>query len=200
MKWIASAAIGAAMTMGMAGCESATLPATNRSEMEVGVRGDGGNDAYSAYRTGSSSEANGRIEIEARVYLQSAAGQWIEVTEGVARQTVEASGDDGVRVLATGSVEASSYTRVRVDFERVTTQVEGQLTVGTGGLTGTVRVDGGSDGRVTLERELRVDARADVMTRIEIDLNADQWLTRADASSNAVAESEFASAVNITAS
>ena len=199
MKRIVGAAAGAAMILGMAGCESVTLPASGRSEMEVGVRGDGGSNGYSAYQAGSSSDASGRIEIEARVYLQAATGEWVEVTEGVARQSVDASGGDGVRVLASGSVEASSYARVRVEFERVTTQVDGQLTVAAGALTGTVRVDGGSDGRVTLEREIRLDARADAVSRLEIDLNADQWLARADASTGAVAESEFASAVNIIA-
>lgn len=200
----AMAALGLGLGLGMGGCkEIATGPSQGEATMQVGVRGDAdGSSSASRSPDGarfSYSSASGTVEIEARVWVQTRAGQWVEATEGVARQTVQASGSDGVRLLATSEVEAGSYRRVRMEFHRVEADVRGGITIGTSLLTGSVRVEGGSDSRIVVEREVAFTAEAGGSKRLEIDLNADQWLSRADTQSRTVAEAEFRSAVQVVA-
>lgn len=202
MKKINSAAAAALLAVGLAGCEQATAPAgEGRAAMEVGMRGDAASPRSSSSSGARSSETvgSGRIEVAARVYLESAEGGRVELTRGTARQTVEASGSDGVRLLATSEVDARAYRRVRVEFERVEADLAAGVQIGGSLVSGSVQVDGGSDGRVVVERELRVEARSGSVSRIEIDLNSDQWLGSAESGARAVSEAEFSSAVLITA-
>ncbi|MBW3628406.1 MAG: hypothetical protein KY464_03830 [Gemmatimonadetes bacterium] len=185
----------------LGGCEQATGPSgVGSAEMQVGVRGDAAPAQSSAPSGGSPSRfAGGKIEVAARVYVESASGGWEEVTRGTSRQTVESSGADGVRLLASSEVAASSYRRVRVEFERVRADFSAGVTIGGSFVTGVLEVDGGGDGRVVVERELRMEARSGSVSHVEIDLNADQWLNRADASARTVTEAEFSSAVLVSA-
>ena len=190
---------GTLLAVGAAGCDEPVSPGSaGSSEMRVGVRGDEPAPATtSGPSTSRSAEASGRIDVAARVYLWSEGLGWVELTGGrAARQTVQASGSDGVRALATGRVEAGSYQRVRIDFERVEGTAIASAELGGGLLTGAVRVDGGSDGRVSVEREVRVDARGGSSATLEIDLNADQWYD-ATAGAHTVGEAEFRQALRI---
>lgn len=169
---------------------------------EVRVHGDAPADAQesrSASSTESSSTLDGSVEVEARVYLQTDTGGWVELTGGAtAAQTVAASGDDGYRLLTRAEIGAESYQRVRIEFERVEGQLGGGLMLNLGGGTALVRVDVGSTGRITVEREVEIDARAGTLTRLDIDLNTAQWAAHAT-SAGMVAEGAFASAVAIRA-
>ena len=189
----------AVLALGLAGCETGTEPATGEARMAVAVRGDTPSGANASRSAADGSAAEATLEVEARVWVQSEAGRWMEVTRGAARQTVEASGRDGARLLATGEVEAGSYRRVRVEFERVEARSESGIRIGAGLLTGVVRVELGGDGRTVVERRIALEARARSQTELEVDLNADQWLGRADVQSRTVAESEFQGAVRVLA-
>jgi hypothetical protein len=200
MRKIMTATVGALLAVAATGCDQPVSPGeAGSSEMRVGVRGDeppaGTTSGSSASR---SAEASGRIDVTARVYLWSEAKGWVELTRGAARQTVEASGSDGLRALASARVDAGSYRRVRVDFDRVEGSVIASAGIDAGLLTGSVRVDGGSDGRVSVEREVRFDARGGAASELEIDLNADQWYD-ASAGARTVGEAEFRGAVRIVA-
>ena len=199
MRRIMSMTLGALLAVGATGCDEPVAPGpAGSSEMRVGVRGDepsgGATDGPAASR---SAESSGRIEIAARVYLWSEGPGWVEITRGTAEQTVEASGSDGVRALASARVEAGSYRRVRVEFERVERTTIASAEIGGGVISGSVRVDGGSDGRVSVERELRVEARGGAEGDLVIDLNADQWYDGASAGASTVSEAEFSQALRI---
>ncbi len=199
MRTIMRLAMAALLAVGAAACDEAVAPGSGgSSEMRVGVRGDepggGGMAGPSASRSAGST---GRVEVAARVYLWSEARGWEELTRGVARQTVEASGSDGVRALASARVEADSYRRVRVEFERVEATVVASADIDAPLLSGTVRVDGGSDGVVTVERDLWVEARAGASADLEIDLNADQWYGGSAAGTRTVGEAEFRQALRV---
>ena len=199
MRAIRGAALGALLAAGAAGCDEAVAPgAGGSSEVRVGVRGDepapGGAARPSASRSAGS---RGRIEVAARVYLWSEGRGWEELTRGAASQTVEASGSDGVRALASARVEADSYHRVRVEFEQVEATIAASADIDGPLLSGSLRVDGGSDGMVTVERELRVEARSGASAELEIDLNADHWWDGSAAGARTVGEAEFREALRI---
>lgn len=191
----------AALLMALAACEeSATGPRPGEATMQVAVVGDGGGAPQSA---GSGSQAlsgaEGTVEFRARVLVRSSTGAWINVTNGAVQETVDASGRGGAQVVATTGLAAGSYNRVRVEFERVQANVQGGVWIGTGLLTGTVRVDLQGDERVVVEREVSVAAGAGATTRLLVDLNADAWLGQASAQTRTVSEAAFASAVVVTA-
>lgn len=172
-----------------------------RAAAEVRVHGDassGASESRAESSSGEGSELEGSVDLQARVYLQTEAGQWVELTRGSAEQTVEASGSDGFKLLASSEIEAESYHRVRVEFERVRGDLSGGLVLGLNGGSAQLRVDVGSSGRVTVEREVDLAAHASTTTRIDIDLNTAQWAGAGD-SAGLVAQGAFASAVAITA-
>jgi cytoskeletal protein RodZ len=199
--------VGMALLLGLAGCEESTGPeesATIRlaavGDVEAGPstsRGASDSQAVLA----SDGSAQGTVQFTARVYVQSNSGAWVAVMEQAAQSvTVDASGRGGTQVIASESLEARSYNRVRVVFERVNANVTGGIQLGIGGLlTGAVQVNLGSDSEVVVEREVEVNAQTGSTTTIVINLNADAWLSKADAQAKAVSEAEFQSAVRIFA-
>ena len=96
-------------------------------------------------------------------------------------------------------MKAGTYSRIRVEFERVEASVQGELRLRLGAVNGQVDVNLGSDSRVVVERELAFSADARTRTRIAIGLNARQWLESASARAGTVSEAEFRSAVQIAA-
>lgn len=196
--WIAAAAVV------LGACENVAGPG-DEARMEVAAVGEDG----SASRSTSSSEsgtrsqqssASGTVTFDARVYVQTTAGAWLELTQGAAESvTVDAAGQSESRAFASKRLEAGSYSRVRVVFEEVDAQVNGSIQIGTGLLSGAVTVDLQSDNQVVVEREVNVTARTAATTRLLVNLNADAWLNRANAQTKTVSEAEFASAVAVTA-
>lgn len=193
----------ALLLVSAAGCSDAgPTGATEEATTEVRVAGDDP-DGGSASRTespassASSADLEGSVQVAARVYLQSTSGTWVELTgNGAAEQTVDASGEEGFRLLARTEVDATTYQRVRVVFEDVRAEVEGGLAVQIGAGSVSLGLDTGSD--VTVEREIELHAEAGSVSRIDIDLNASEWLGAAVAG-EAGAASAFASAVTVGA-
>jgi hypothetical protein len=189
------------LAMGLGACD-ATGTADGTARMEIAARGNEPPPSASAAPADAPSpthgSADGTIDFRARVYVATASGAWVRVTEA-AQGSVDASGHAAARTVATGRVAASSYSRVRIVFERVDAHLSGQLLVSTGVLSGTVSVQASSGNEIVVERELAVTARAGATTRLLIDLNADAWLNQASAQSRTVAESAFRAAVRVSA-
>lgn len=206
MRSLTTAALAAVLVLGLGACDKdATGVAAGQSRMEVGMRGDDGSGGASASRASDTrfdltGGASGSVDVRARVWVETRAGDWVEVTNGAESETMQASGSDGSRLFATAEVDASAYHRVRVEFERVQANVVGSLTIDTGLLSGSVAVNSGADGSIVVERDVDFEARAGGTSHIDINLNAQEWLQRADAETHAVAEAEFRNAVSITAS
>lgn len=185
-----------------AACSDASITgaAAGEATTEVRLHGDapaGGNQSVAPASDESATEIQGTVEVAARVYLQSDAGEWVELTSGAAaEQSVEVSGEDGYRLLARAEVEARTYERVRVVFERVEGEFDGQVEIGLGGEVISAELDLGSEGELVVERDIAMNAGAD--TRLDIDLNAGGWASEA-ASSGVIARGDFASAVAISA-
>lgn len=199
------AALILALAGTLAGCDETTMgPSADRAEARVTVQGDdqSGSTATSPEDDGtysSTRQTEGQVEVRARVYVQTSAGSWVELTRGAAEQTVDASGKAGTRVLATTQLGTGAYNRVRVEFEHVRANMASSLQVSTGLLQGSVTVDAGSDGKVVVEREVAFQARAATNTELRINLNAEQWVAKANAATHTTAEAAFQSAVMVTA-
>jgi hypothetical protein len=189
----------------LAGCSDATGTAgSGDAQMQVAAVGDdGGASAYTAPEGGaprfSTTTAEGTVDFQARVYVQTQAGGWVELTGGAAQQAVvDASGRAGSVVFASSHVQAGTYTRVRVVFEQVKANVSGSMTISTGLLSGTVNVDTQGDGSVTVERQVSASVSAGGTAHLLIDLNSDVWLNQASATTHTVSEAAFAGAVQVT--
>lgn len=204
-KKISAALCAAAFVGALGACSDATGASGGDAQMQVAAQGDNPPGA-SATRAPdgasySHSSASGTVDFRARVWVQTSAGGWVELTNQAAQQAVvDASGHAGAVVFATSSVEAGAYSRVRVVFEDVRANLSGGIQVGTGLLTGSVTVSLGGDGSVTVERQVNVSASAGGTTRLLINLNSDVWLNQASATTRTVSEAAFAAAVQITAS
>lgn len=208
MRYSKAVILPALLIIGMGACDDATGPESG-GRMEVGAVGDSdgtsGSQSASPYTTRSlsamSGSAEGTVEFAARIYIQSSAGEWIEVTQNAAeRAAVEASGNGGAEVFVASRVDAGSYNRVRVVFEDVEADVTGGITIGLGELlTGRVSVNLGANSETVVEQAVQVNVDGGATSRITIDLNSDAWLSRANADTHAVAESDFESAVRIIA-
>ena len=193
------------MSGAAAGSDTGPTGAGEEATTEVRVNGDAPDagaarsESPSGAEAESTGEVEGSVDVAARVYLQTEAGSWVEVTgDGTAEQTVEASGRDGFRLLARGGVDATTYQRIRVSFERVHAELDGSIALDLGVGDGLVTLDLGSGGDVTVEREIEVEARSGGVTRVDIDLNTAQWAA-ASASGEAAARSAFEGAVSISA-
>jgi hypothetical protein len=148
----------------------------------------------------SQTAAEGTIDFRARVYVYNSTSGWLEVTEASrAAGRVAVSGHGEAQTVARGRVQAGSYSRVRVVFEDVAANLSSSLLVSTGLLSGIVSVNLESDGQVVVERDAGVTVSADATSRILINLNADAWLSTANAQTRTVSEAAFRNAVRVTA-
>lgn len=194
-------AVGAlAVAIGLAACDGPT-GADGDAQMQVAVRGDDAPAAQSSAPSGASyshTSAAGTIDFRARVYARTSSGAWVTLTEA-AQGTVDASGHAAAQTVATARVRADGYTRVRVVFERVEAQMSGGLHLSTGLLTGTVSVQAQSGGTIVVERDVSMSASAGATTRLLVNLNADAWLSQANAQTRTVSEAAFRSAVRVAA-
>ncbi|HEX8244423.1 MAG TPA: hypothetical protein VF541_13035 [Longimicrobium sp.] len=198
-------AVAAAGVLGA--CSDATgVSGSGNAAMQVAAVGDDNGAAAAKAPSASraprfaTTTASGTVDFRARVYVQTQAGGWLELTGNAAQHAVvDASGRAGAVVLATSRVEAGTYARVRVVFEEVNASLSSSLTVSTGLLSGSVSVDTQGDGNVTVERQVAVTASAGATSRLLINLNSDVWLNQASATTHTVSDAAFASAVQVTA-
>jgi hypothetical protein len=188
--------------VGLAGCEG-VIGANGQAEVEVLMAG--GSEAASDTRyfseepasSTAQSSARGDLDVKARVYLRSANGEWVEVTRGAVekRMSIESAGSS--ETFTSGSVREGSYDRVRIEFERVQAHLDGEMHLGLGILSGSVRVQGTDGDRIVVERPTSVDASNETRRRLKVFLNSDTWLRHANTESRVVLESAFRNAVEV---
>jgi hypothetical protein len=188
----------------LAACESATASdGSGDARMQMAAAGDDGGAMTRSPDGGrySVSTAQGTVSFQARAYVQTSAGAWVELTDGAYEQVnvAASSAASAARVFATENVQATSYTRVRLVFREVDADVQGGIQIGTNLLTGSVTVSAGSDGEIVVERAISVNAQAGATTHLLLDLNSNLWLSQASTESRSVAEAAFAGAVSVAA-
>jgi hypothetical protein len=192
------------VAVALAACDGATGTMAGESTMEVAVRGDDApaTSAQPADDTRySHTSAEGTVTFRARVYARTSTGGWVELTNGAAQQAVvDASGHAAAQAFTTSRVQAGAYTHLRVVFDDVRANLSGSLQVGTGLLTGEVRVTAQSGNQIVVERQVNASATAGGTTRVLVNLRSSAWMNQADAQAKTVSEAAFRSAVLVTAS
>lgn len=205
MKKMGTTLLAGLSAFAFAACDGGATSPDGSGEAAMEVRAVGDDGAAASREDGQAptfqqGTAEGTVTFRARVYAQTSAGTWVELTDQASEQvTVDAGGRASSAVFASERVEAGAYSRVRVEFEDVDADVEGGVQIGTGILTGEVSVDMEGDGRVVVERSISANARADATTRLLVNLNASAWLNQASMTTRTVSEAAFRSAVTVTA-
>jgi hypothetical protein len=197
LRWMAAAAV-----LVLGACDSATaVDGNGDARMQMAAAGDDGAAASRAPDGArfTTSSAQGTVSFDARAYVQTSTGAWVELTDGAFHSVSVAASStaSSAQTFASGNVQAASYTHVRVVFRQVDANVQGGVTVGAGLLTGSVTVNGGADGEIVVERAISVNAQAGATTHLLLDLNSNLWLNQASATTHTVSESAFASAVAV---
>lgn len=197
--------LSAALVLGLAACENGVTAPEGEGTMQVAARGDDPGAARNAGPEGTrfsqaSGSVEGTVDFRARVYARTDAGSWVELTrKGAERVVVDASGRGEAQVVTAARVAAGGYDRVRVVFEDVHASSSSGIHVAAGIVLGSVTVDLQSDHQVVVERSVDSEVRAGGSAQLLIDLNADAWMSRADARTQTVSEADFQSAVTVTA-
>lgn len=145
----------------------------------------------------SAAEAEGLLIAELQAYLRSdATEEWVEITDGPRDLTIDLEGRTerraGVRFVTAGR-----YSRFRVVFHRVEADVTGGLIVDGLPILGTVTVDLGAQGTLTVERDVVLDVPADGAVDVVLYLNAGVWLPTLSVPTLTVAAAAFRDAVGV---
>lgn len=211
MLRIARGVLLAGVSLALVACEGTVTGPGGEGDATFQARATGDGDGAQARTAGegwsgtqaardAGGEAQGTVTFQARLYVRTDAGSWLEVTPRSAQgATVDASGRSTSEVFASGRVAAGSYNRVRVVFERVEADVTGGITIGTGLLTGRVQVDLGGGGEAVVERNVDVTVESGSSATLLVDLNSDAWLSSASSQTRTVSRASFESAVRVTA-
>jgi hypothetical protein len=125
----------------------------------------------------------------------AAAGEWIEVTDGV-REIVLSLSETGAGILARKELPAGTYTAVRTVFLHVEAQVEGGLVVDGVPIRGPVRVDLGGDRRLVVETPIELNIADGGEARINVNLHTQRWIRLLNAQRQ-VRSQDFAGEVRI---
>lgn len=192
-----------ALLLALGGCGQELTAGGQRGEVDAVVTdsdaappasrsASGGGPAFSFSRVVT--VPTGTVTVEGSVELLDAAGDGTPLAggDGEASVTIGAPGSD---VLATDSVPAVRYPRVRITFTRVEASVTGGLLSGSVGVPVTVQVDLPQPRAV--ERSVELMVRDEGEHRLAIDLNAATWLAAVDPVTGLVSATDFAAAVAV---
>jgi hypothetical protein len=182
------------LVLGLGGC-GAELTAGGQTEVQAVVTSEDGVQSSSASHaplfSTSGSSAAGRMEVDARVTLVAENGVETRLTQNPVSGSFQIEQRDSA-LIGRGSVPATRYTRARITFTRVQAEVSGGLPV-----LGTIRVDLGTVGQVTVDTPLLLEPVPGRLETVVVDMNAHVWLASANPVTRLVAASTFASAVEI---
>ena len=138
----------------------------------------------------------GTVNVQATVTLLTNSGGAQELTSEAAGATLDL-GSTSKTNLARGDVSSIRYATARVEFTKIEANVTSGLVVGGIDLVGTVRV--AMTQPVVVERPIELTVVEEGHHEVEIDLNAESWLTAIDPITRTVPAAAFRSAVTIQA-
>jgi hypothetical protein len=201
-RWLSAAAL----VFALAGCNGEVVVG-GQKDVDAYATGDGTSGGGSAslapayavrpggpVATHLGGSLAGTVTFQARVELVDAAGDAVALAPSPAGGTVRLDGHDTVFV-ASRTVLATRYPRVRVTFTQVAANVTGGLVIGNVNVTGQVQV-GVPGGGVVVERAVDLgDDDEDV--EILIDLDASAWLPSVNLATRVVPAADFRSAVKV---
>lgn len=143
----------------------------------------------------ASGSFTGTTTADATVEVRTESGTWIEVGS-VTDADLEMQSEGGELAVGSGtSVDAGSYTAVRLTLENATTTVDAGSSIGGILLDVDVVVAvGGADNSVVIEKELAFDVDAESSTSVVFDLNAESWVDQSAVDGGAASDADVQAA------
>lgn len=206
------------LVVAVAGCSDASdQPTGPGSDGDAGtasavVHDDpgGAGDAFRASlastdaRATDSASYSGSLRADVKVQVSTDGSAWTDVNEqATSRSEVALQSSSATTVASEASVEADTYSHVRIVMDNSSATLEGGSSFGasTGGLTleADAELTLGSSGRVVIEKEVGdFQVSADSNTTIAVDLNSGAWIDRESVEARAVSGAEIESAATVT--
>lgn len=145
----------------------------------------------------SSATFSGSMTTDATVEIRNSSGAWVDVGS-TGSGTLVMQGDGQLVVVGDATVDAGSYTAVRLTLENAEMTLDAGSTIGGLTLDADLLVDvGGSDRNVVVEKQVSLDVEgsADARTAVFFDLNAESWVDETTVSSQTASDAEVRSEV-----
>jgi hypothetical protein len=199
------ALLALALALALAGCgDEPTGGARRKGEVSAQLIDDPGSPAPirvlprsgASFSTARAAIPSGTVTVEATVTLLTDQGGGEELVPEAGGATVDL-GSTSKTPVARADVSTIRYSMARITFTRVVANVSGGLVVGQSDLVGTVSVSLAQP--AVLERPIELAVVENGHHELEIDLNAESWLTAVDPVSRTVPSAAFRSAVTIQA-
>lgn len=140
--------------------------------------------------TSHGSNIQGTLTVRVRSFARRGPGDFVELTDGVQEVTVSLSDPEPVEI-ARRSLPAGSYDAVRTFFGRIEADVTGGLIIDGDPVIGTVRVDLGEDGSLSVVTVTGFEVWADAPAVVAIEMQSGIWLRLVDAVLGSVDVDDF---------
>lgn len=196
--------LAGALGFGLAACDDDDdVTGTERGEVSASVTDDPSSTSGSIARASfldilglqASGSFSGTMTADATVEIRNSAGTFIDLGSA-SNADLEMQSEGGEITVATGtSVDAGTYTAVRLTLENATTTVQAGSSIGGIVLDVDVLVNvGGEDNTVVIEKEMNVDVDAGSSTTVVFDLNAESWIDQAAVDSEMATDADIQAA------
>lgn len=196
--------LAGALAFGLAACDDDDdVTGTERGEVSASVTDDPSSTSGSIARASfldilglqASGSFTGTMTADATVEIRNSAGTFIDLGSA-SNADLEMQSEGGEITVATGtSVDAGTYTAVRLTLENATTTVQAGSSIGGIVLDVDVLVNvGGEDNTVVIEKEMDVDVDAGSSTTVVFDLNAESWIDQSAVDSGLAADADIQAA------
>jgi len=139
---------------------------------------------------------SGTLTGEAKAEIQTSSGTWVDLgsLSQASLGLQDASGQVVVNQATT--VDAGTYVAVRLVLSNVHAHLDAGSTFGSSSLSSSTDVTvGGSDGTVTITKQIQVNVDQGATTRVVFDLNTEAWFDSTNVQNQMVADSRVQSAV-----
>lgn len=200
---IFGAAAAATLALGAAACSgNGSGPAMGQASASMqdnpqstspDVRTSGRHGLAAVSGSGSFS---GTLTGQAKAEIQTSSGTWVDL--GSLNQASLALQDASSEVVVNQSttVDAGTYVAVRLVLSNVDAHLDAGSTFGSTSLSSSADVTvGGSDGTVTITKQIQVNVEQGATTRVVFDLNTESWFDSTNVQNRMVADSRVQSAV-----
>ena len=138
----------------------------------------------------------GQIEADFFVYLVTADGSSVSLSENPIEIRLDVKGEQEADAVDRRTVPATLYTEFRMVFTDIKVEVASGLIINGVPVAGEVRVEL-KDTALTVTRPLNLDIGDGDSVFLQMDLNANTWLQAVDPVSRVIAEEAFGDAVSV---
>jgi len=208
-NWRRRVLLLAGLGLGLAGCGNLTSGGVGEVEVvlssdeveELGIEmtralaleanGIGAWETVPSFQTSSERPViEGTLTVRVRSFVRRGRDDWEELTDGLQEVTVSLDRPEPVEV-ARRSLPEGRYDAVRTIFGRVEAEVVRGLRVGEEPVTGTIQVDLGPEGTLTLLNRVDLVVREQETALVVLEMQSGIWLRLVDAARRSVLRDDF---------